>query len=374
MAYFVILNKSSSCIDLEWPSLLRCLDVPRVVAPDEREANPSLICDLIWYEGLCFWFCECCLEARQSLVAILERVAFETGRQFNNLVNDDPKFHFLVKKEWIEVNRLFSTPIEKELATSGSLIGYVISLRLSHTICSDELEILSKNDKNVGKQKWLSCLDRQRDGRKMGKIRLNGCALMQNEIPRSGSTPMWVALGEPELTLIDVKARVIRSLQVVWKKVDQLSIISKQVDRSSICSKISNLRYSIKDFEWENVICSKSFCSQKVLCEHRLGNFLINANWMECRQEHREITITPAPKRGQSMHIKGYTVSNEGIHSHYAWNKAIRSWGSHTRRQRQMWQESSAPVTLRPNTVDILIMLSAGPVVWCLTRSDPRFP
>jgi hypothetical protein len=78
-------------------------------------------------------------------------------------------------KEWIELDKLFSTLVEKELATYGSLIGYVISLRLSNMICFDELQILSKGNNNVGKQKRLSYLDRQRDGRKIVKTWLNGC-------------------------------------------------------------------------------------------------------------------------------------------------------------------------------------------------------
>jgi hypothetical protein len=67
-------------------------------------------------------------------------------------------------------------------------------------------------------------------------------------------------------------------------------------------------------------------------------------------------------------------VSSEGIHFHCEWNREIRSRGSHTRHQRQMWRDSSAPVTLHPNTVDISIMFSAELVVWPLLRSDPRFP
>jgi hypothetical protein len=38
---------------------------------------------------------------------------------------------------------------------------------------------------------------------------------------------------------------------------------------------------------------------------------------MNCKQENREITITPEPEDGKSMYIKDSTVSSEGIHSHY---------------------------------------------------------
>jgi hypothetical protein len=93
-------------------------------------------------------------------------------------------------------------------------------------------------------------------------------------------------------------------------------------------------------------------------------------NW---KQENREIIITPEPKDGKSMYIKSFTVSSEGIHFHCEQSRKIRSWGSHTRHQRQKWRESSAPVTLHLNTVDIPIMLSAGLVVWSLLRCDPRF-
>jgi hypothetical protein len=73
------------------------------------------------------------------------------------------------------VDRLFSALVEKELVTYGSLIGYVISLRLSNMICFDELQILSKGNKNVGKQKQLPSRDRQRDWQKMVKTWLNWC-------------------------------------------------------------------------------------------------------------------------------------------------------------------------------------------------------
>jgi hypothetical protein len=118
---------------------------------------------------------------------------------------------------------------------------------------------------------------------------------------------------------------------------------------------------------------SQSFCNSEVLCEYRLDNFLINEDWMNCTQKNREITITPEREDGKSMYIKGSTVSSEGIHSHCEWSRDILSSGSDTRHQRQTWRESFASVTLRPNIVDISIMLSAGLVVWPLLQSDSRF-
>jgi hypothetical protein len=118
---------------------------------------------------------------------------------------------------------------------------------------------------------------------------------------------------------------------------------------------------------------SRSFCTSEAVCEYWLDNSLINEDWMKGTQENREITITPEPKDGKSMYIKGSAVSSEGVHFHCERSREIQSRGSHTRHQRQMWRESFAPLTLCPNIVDIPIMLSAGLVAWPLLWSDPRF-